>query len=176
MDFDTSKPSSGSFTQSHRMKPYWWILLSIPFIFNIYFINSEISEKHSTWLKSINPSNKDFNSEYLLIFGTWILLFFLLLTTHLKWSISREHLEYSFFPFIRKKQIPTSTITQLEVIKIKPLVDFGGWGIRYSKKYGRAYTTSGKYVLHIEYGENKKLNLTVTNPEIAIKKINSINN
>lgn len=174
MDIDTSNPSLNAYSQSHRMKSYLWILLSIPFIFNVYSIHSEIQEKKTTWLQIISPNSENFNYEYLLILFAWALVYFLLLSAHLKWSISKDSFEYSFFPFIRKKSIPKNSITQLEIIKINPILDFGGWGIRYSRKYGRAYTTSGRHVLHIEYGENKKLNLTVTHPEIAIQKINSI--
>lgn len=174
MDFDTNNPSINSYSQSHRMRSYLWIILSIPLIFNVYSINLEIQEKNTTWLQSISPSSEHFNYEYLLILFAWTLVYFLLLSVHLKWKLSKESFEYSFFPFIRTKSIPLNSVNGIEIIRINPILDFGGWGIRYSRKYGRAYTTSGRHVLHIEYGENKKLNLTVTHPEIAIQKINSI--
>lgn len=170
---NTSNPTSSNYSQSHRMKSYLWILLLILFGFNVYSMNNEINDNNTTWLDSVTPSSNFFNVEYMIILFVWLLVLFLLTSAHLKWSISNEKFEYSFFPFIRKRNIQTNSIKEIKIIKINPILDFGGWGIRYSRKYGRAYTTSGRYVLHLEFGENKKLNLTVTNPEIASQKINA---
>ncbi len=176
MNSNTHIPNSSTYSQSHRMKLYWWILLLILFGFNLNSINNEIDDKNTTWLESVTPNSDFFDIEYIFIFLVWILVLLLLATTHLKWTISKDRFEYSFFPFIRKKTIDSHSIREIKIIKINPILDFGGWGLRFSRKYGRAYTTSGRYVLHIEFEVNKKLNLTVTEPEIATQEINAILN
>jgi hypothetical protein len=47
-------------------------------------------------------------------------------------------------------------------MKINPLFEFGGWGLRRGK-LGKAYTTEGNLILHIELKSGQKLNFTVKN-------------
>jgi hypothetical protein len=48
------------------------------------------------------------------------------------------------------------------------LKEFGGWGLRYGK-LGTAYTTRGRYILHIAQKTGKPINLTILNPESLMK-------
>jgi hypothetical protein len=48
----------------------------------------------------------------------------------------------------------------VSIEKINPLRDFGGWGLRYSRQWGKAYTTSGKVVLRLVLRSGKMLNFT----------------
>lgn len=55
-------------------------------------------------------------------------------------------------------------------MRINPLKEFGGWGLRYGR-LGTAYTTGGKYILHIETTQGKPINLTIAQPADFIKAI-----
>ena len=55
-------------------------------------------------------------------------------------------------------------------MKINPLREFGGWGLRYGR-LGAAYTTKGHYILHIEKTEGQAINLTIAQPEEFINAI-----
>jgi hypothetical protein len=55
-------------------------------------------------------------------------------------------------------------IESLELKRINPLREFGGWGLRYGK-LGTAYTTRGRYILHIVQKTGKPINLTIVHPE-----------
>ena len=77
-----------------------------------------------------------------------------------KLKITNSYIEYSMFPFVRKK-IDRSTIKSYEIINISALGDFGGWGIRYSGKYGWGYIMNGGYAVFLKYGSNKKVTFSI---------------
>ena len=60
------------------------------------------------------------------------------------------------------KSYPWSTIQNWELLKISPIKDFGGWGIRYTgSKTG--YIMEGDYGLELDIGKKKKIVLSVKN-------------
>jgi hypothetical protein len=79
--------------------------------------------------------------------------------------IHAEGIEYRFPPFHNKyKRIAWEEIASVELMKINPLKEFGGWGLRYGK-LGTAYTTRGRYILHIKHKTGKSINLTIAQPK-----------
>ena len=94
-----------------------------------------------------------------------ILVFALLYFTKLEWKFTESDFRFRYFPFlIKEKIIPYSDIQSMSVMKINPLFEFGGWGLRRGK-LGKAYTTDGNLILHIELKSGKKINLTIKNKE-----------
>ena len=92
-----------------------------------------------------------------------ILVFLLLFFIKLEWKFTESDFRYRFFPFIIKERIiPYSDIQAISVMKINPLFEFGGWGLRRGK-LGKAYTTDGNLIIHIELKSGQKLNFTVKN-------------
>jgi hypothetical protein len=80
-------------------------------------------------------------------------------------TINTEGITYKYPPFhIKPKQMPWANIESAELMKINPLKEFGGWGLRYGK-LGAAYTTRGRYILHIVQKTGKPINLTIAQPE-----------
>lgn len=78
--------------------------------------------------------------------------------------IRAEGIEYKFPPFHNKyKRIAWEEIASVELMRINPLKEFGGWGLRYGK-LGTAYTTRGRYILHIKQKTGKSINLTIAQP------------
>jgi len=94
-----------------------------------------------------------------------ILAFALLYFTKLEWKFTDSDFRFRYFPFvIKEKIIPYSDIQSMSVMKINPIFEFGGWGLRRGK-LGKAYTTDGNLILHIELKSGNKINLTVKNKE-----------
>ena len=92
-----------------------------------------------------------------------ILVFLLLFFIKLEWEFTESDFRYRFFPFIIKERIiQYSDIQNMSVMKINPLFEFGGWGLRRGK-LGKAYTTDGNLIIHIELKSGQKLNFTVKN-------------
>ena len=92
-----------------------------------------------------------------------ILVFLLLYFIQLEWKFTESDFRYRFFPFIIKERIiQYSDIQNMSVMKINPLLEFGGWGLRRGQ-LGKAYTTDGNLIIHIELKSGQKLNFTVKN-------------
>ena len=92
-----------------------------------------------------------------------ILVFLLLFFIKLEWEFTESDFRYRFVPFIIKERIiQYSDIQNMSVMKINPLFEFGGWGLRRGK-LGKAYTTDGNLIIHIELKSGQKLNFTVKN-------------
>ena len=76
-------------------------------------------------------------------------------------TVNAEGITYKYPPFHNKpKQMSWANIESAELMKINPLKEFGGWGLRYGK-LGTAYTTRGKYILHIKMRQGKPINVTI---------------
>jgi hypothetical protein len=87
----------------------------------------------------------------------------------LKVSIDQKGITYQYPPFRNKPTtLPWEDIQTVELLKINPLKEFGGWGLRYGK-LGAAYTTRGRYILHIKTQKKTPINLTVVDRESLIK-------
>lgn len=99
-----------------------------------------------------------------------ILVFLLLFFIKLEWEFTESDFRYRFFPFIIKERIILySDIQTMSVMKINPLFEFGGWGLR-SGKLGKAYTTDGNLIIHIELKSGQKLNFTVKN-KVEVERV-----
>ena len=99
-----------------------------------------------------------------------ILVFLLLFFIKLEWEFTESDFRYRFFPFIIKERIiQYSDIQNMSVMKINPLFEFGGWGLRRGK-LGKAYTTDGNLIIHIELKSGQKLNFTVKN-NIEVERV-----
>jgi hypothetical protein len=99
-----------------------------------------------------------------------ILVFALLYFTKLEWKFTESDFRFRYFPFlIKEKIIPYSDIQSMSVMKINPLFEFGGWGLRRGK-LGKAYTTDGNLILHIELKSGQKLNFTVKN-KVEVERV-----
>jgi hypothetical protein len=51
------------------------------------------------------------------------------------------------------------------------LSDFLGWGVRYSKKYGKAYIINTDYALFLKTKKGKKITISIQNKELLEKYI-----
>lgn len=78
-------------------------------------------------------------------------VFLFILNRKLITEIWTDGIRYKFAPFVRKlKHIPLSEIASVEVEKYRPLLEFGGWGVRkrfLSRK--TAYNISGNMGMRV---------------------------
>jgi hypothetical protein len=132
--------------------PSWvfWPIASIPLSIYLYE-------------KIVHPADSEPLDWFgLVIIGVVALLIFAI---KLHVTINTEGITYKYPPFhIKPKQMPWANIESAELMKINPLKEFGGWGLRYGK-LGAAYTTRGRYILHIVQKKGKPINLTIAQPE-----------
>ncbi len=79
--------------------------------------------------------------------------------------IDEKQIVYKFVPFHRKPHsILWEDVDSAEVIKYHPVMEYGGWGVRYGSK-GKAYNTRGDKGLEIITKEGKNILIGTREPE-----------
>lgn len=78
-----------------------------------------------------------------------LLLFWLL---RLKTSINQKEIQFSFFPFVKKKVL-WEDVQNAEVINYGFV---GGWGIRIGTSYGTVYNVKGNTGLYVQLKDGNK--------------------
>ncbi len=146
-------------SQTHKMTWVFWITLPILSITMLISLVLGMKKEGSHW--SDLTLEDSINSDTLPALVLVGLVGSLLYTIKLTWSLNRKGFYYRYRPFIMKTRfLPREDIESITLEKINPLRDFGGWGLRYSKKYGKAYTTQGNYVLRIRLKSGAIINVT----------------
>ena len=85
----------------------------------------------------------------------------------LKITIDPKGITYQYPPFRNKPTtLPWENIETVELLKINPLKEFGGWGLRRGK-LGKAYTTAGNHILHVKLKNGTPVNVSVLRPQQA---------
>ncbi len=84
-----------------------------------------------------------------------ILLLILFIVFHLKTIISQDKINIIFVPFVNKT-IRWKEVEKAYIRQYKPLMEYGGWGIRRGLS-GRAYNVKGKTGLQLQLKSGKKI-------------------
>ena len=74
----------------------------------------------------------------------------------LKVRLDAAGLHIRFFPLV-SKEIPLGEIAHWEARTYSPLLEYGGWGIRYSFRNGTAYNISGNQGVQLELTNGKRI-------------------
>lgn len=145
--------------QKFRHPLFWVLLLAGPFI-GIIALNN---------LMSINFQ---FSINSILAFGVFGLtsagVIWLFVTLTLKTTIFEDRIELTFAPLIKKPKIfPKSYMSEVYIRDFKPLLEYGGWGIRY-KMFGKGlcYNVAGtKKGIQIVFQDGQKLLISTRKAE-----------
>ncbi|MCP9766598.1 hypothetical protein EGI22_01675 [Lacihabitans sp. LS3-19] len=140
------------FKENQRFRQLWfWIPLLAFDVFLIYKASLQFFR------------NEPFGNHPLSNIGLLFLLCFMLLFNlsfyflRLETAFTKEGIYVRFFPFhLKFKFIDWNIISQAYIREYKPLLEFGGWGIRYGFA-GKAYNVSGNMGLQLAYDKNSKL-------------------
>ncbi len=124
----------------------------------------EFTSKLSRGGNSVTKPMSDEGLIFLAVFvaGLWALF----LVMRLQTEIDREEIRVRFVPFF-KKIIPWAEVVSAEV---KDYGFIGGWGIRISTKYGRAYNVKGSKGLVLTLKNGKKV-LVGTQKEAELRAV-----
>jgi hypothetical protein len=100
------------------------------------------------------------------------LLFFL---ARLETEVRFDGLYFRFFPLnIKYQKIEFADISQCELREFSPIRDYGGWGIRYSLRHGKAYIIAGKKGLSLTLKNGKKILISSKRPEELLKAVKTL--
>lgn len=105
-----------------------------------------------------------------------IILIYLFRFSYLKIEINTKGFNYRFIPFHRSvKHILPKDVINYEIVDVKPIRDYGGWGIRYGLAgTGKGYIFAGNKGIRFTLRNNKKILFTTENPiklENTLKKV-----
>ena len=87
-----------------------------------------------------------------------IIIVYVFLRIKLITVVDNEGVHYRFAPWQRKaKTITPDDIKEYHVRKYRPIMEYGGWGVRKSiRKYGNAYNVAGNVGMQFELNNGKK--------------------
>ena len=71
-------------------------------------------------------------------------------------EVRKDRIRIRYFP-LHTRIISVGEIKKYEACKFRPLLDYGGWGIRWAGRRGMAYVVSGNKGVHLELTNGKKL-------------------
>jgi hypothetical protein len=104
-----------------------------------------------------------------LIWVTWLLagigLPVFLFVARVIVTVSEDEIIIRWFP-LWTRRVPLSDVEQCEVRKYNPILDYGGWGIRYAgKDRGWAYTLSGNHGVFVRTASGKNVMIGSETPQ-----------
>ena len=96
--------------------------------------------------------------------------FWLFYRMYLLTVIKEDGIQIKFFPFT-DFMIPFNKIKDYKIREYRPIIDYGGWGIRFNKS-GKAYTVSGKIGLQIDLSNGKSILIGTQKPDVLLYSVN----
>ena len=88
-------------------------------------------------------------------------------------EIKDDSIHIKFLPFIARV-IYFNEITKYKIRQYKPIVEYGGWGIRFNKS-GKAYTVSGNIGMQIQMSTGKGVLIGTQQPNEFLEAMKSVN-
>jgi len=103
----------------------------------------------------------------------WALLWmvvWLLFSIRLTTSVSPSSVQIRYIPLWRRT-IPTDQIAGCEPIKFLPLLDHGGWGIRWAPGSGWVYTVGGRTGVRVALRDGRRLVIGSPTPDLLTEAV-----
>ncbi len=150
-------PTAEFYEEQQFRQPWVWLLLliitvglAIMFVQGIYiqlYLGQPWGDRPMSDIALLTSATLSF----LITAGIALLFYKLRLIT----IIDPEGIHIQFFPF-RRRNISFESITSCKARTYRPIREYGGWGIRFSRK-GRAYNVSGNRGVQLELTESMPL-------------------
>ncbi len=156
-------PQKLLFTEKQKFNQWWiWVILISANLINAIIVYQALQS---------NETNKVMIIVYFIALIVVLILFCLIsLTT----KITEKEIAIRFFPFhFKERKYLFSEIEKAEVIQYNPIMDYGGWGIRYGIK-GKAFNIRGNRGLKLTFKTKRTLLIGTQNPEELKKIIHNI--
>ena len=94
-----------------------------------------------------------------------VTLLYLFRISRLLVSLDSEGVKYRFTPFHRRVHgIPWTEVNKVFVRTYRPIIEYGGWGIRFGLK-GKAYNVSGNEGLQLELKNGRSVLFGTMEPD-----------
>jgi len=112
----------------------------------------------------------------LLIFAVLIISAILLFGSKLTVIITRETISFTFWPYFKKKiSYSKSDIEKYEIREYKPIIEYGGWGVKQGKKgVGKAYNVRGNIGLQLYLKDGKRVLIGTERGDALLRAMNKL--
>jgi len=161
--------TTAAYSEKQRFRQWWlWLLLLIFPVGSLWAIFQQIILG--------SPFGNNPGSDWVLLALVLISIVFTLFmyVLGLDTEVAVEGLRIRFWPFhLNWIVFPFSSIQKVEAITYRPLMDYGGWGIRYGSK-GKAYNVSGNKGVFLTLSEGGNLLIGSQNHEELCARINQM--
>lgn len=156
------------FKEEQQFRQWWYIVTvlaaTVPVIF--FSMYSLIQQVVSGIPVGDNPAPKGVHVGIIVFLTALLWLYYSL---KLQIWIDQDGIHYSFFPLILKtRMISFGEIQRYEIRKYRPIIEYGGWGIKKSFKWGRAYNVSGDTGLQLYLNNGKKVLFGTQKPQALL--------
>ena len=143
------------YTETQRIKNWLWFLILAFISIGVYATIKDLTLQTLT--------THSFNLVILIALPLFVIVFISLLK--LETQITQHGIYVKFFPFhFQFKFYSWHDILFIDVLTYKPLLEYGGWGLRWSiKGNGKAYTMSGNVGLKLVLRNNNQLLIGTSN-------------
>jgi hypothetical protein len=91
-----------------------------------------------------------------IMLATGALLTVVLVAGRMETVVNEDGLFVQVFPFTRRHHFSFDEIRTVEARTYRPIAEYGGWGIRYSRK-GKAYNVHGNRGVQLTFADRKPL-------------------
>lgn len=157
------------FIEMQRFSKWWlWLIIIFPIVLAIISIGYGLVQQlvfKQPW--GNNPGSDlelILTALWTIIFMTFIFYSFYMI--RLETRVYRDGIYIIYYPFhLKYRKISWGKLDEISGHKYKPIVEFGGWGIRCNAK-AWAYTVSGNECIELKKGNHKIV--------IGTKKLNEL--
>ena len=118
----------------------WWLWLGMIALISIF-----IYQRYPVQL----------NKEFYISFGVLALVVFFLLSINLSTRIDEQGIHIKMFPFhLKTVTYNWSELYSVEVVEYNPITEYGGWGLRISRK-GKAFNVRGNKGIKLQTADGR---------------------
>ena len=146
----------------------WIFILVIAITIFVFILNLNISSETFEDLSSKGDSIAIIILTFFLPISIAALIFLMKLQT----TVKSDCIYIRFFP-LRTKKISFDQIEQCYARKYKPILEYGGWGIRGSFSKGKAYNARGNKGVQLVLKNGKKILIGSQKHDLLAETINT---
>lgn len=106
-----------------------------------------------------------FSVHLILLFVGALLIFY-----QVKIKIDNKGLRYSVM-YIFKRTYQLNEISSIQIYDISALKDFGGWGFRYSFRYGWGFISDAPSIMYVRLNNGKRISFSVAGKETLLNTL-----
>ncbi len=136
------------FKETQRFRQWWlWLLMVI-----------SVLPIPAMWVVEYTKGNELDLWELILVSVLPVLVLLLFFAMKLTTRIDSTGVHYRFIPFhFKERTVAWDVIESAQIRKYNPIGEYGGWGLKYGFKHGKAINVSGNMGLQLVLKDGKKV-------------------